>query len=121
MDGLRFEFRYDRWCGWLLGLLGMGRRFSHVTVNSDSVRIVMGWAFSVTVPRTSIAQVAESDRRVLGWGVHGCVSRDGGLTWDVSNEFVIADKGVQADLGYPSVCLADDENELPYVVRTSRV
>ena len=71
MDGLRFEFRYDRWCGWLLGLLGMGRRFSHVTVTVDSVRVVMGWAFSVTVPRSSINEAVASDGRVMGWGVHG--------------------------------------------------
>jgi len=47
-----------------------------------------------------------------GWGVRGCVSDDGGITWDRANEFVIADKGAHADLGYPSVCMIDDEHAL---------
>ena len=71
MDGLRFDFRYDRWCGWLLGLLGMGRRYSHVTVGDDDIRVVMGWAFRVTIPRSAIGPARTSTGFVLGWGVHG--------------------------------------------------
>ena len=71
MDGIRFEFRYDRWCGWMLGLLGMGRRHSHVTVDDEALRAVMGWAFCATVPRDAIVSVRPSTGRVLGWGVHG--------------------------------------------------
>jgi Neuraminidase (sialidase) len=47
-----------------------------------------------------------------GWGVRGCVSDDGGITWDRASEFVIADTGAHADLGYPSVCLVDDDHAL---------
>ncbi len=71
MDGERFEFRYDRWCGWLLGLLGMGRRRSQVVVGHDAVRVRMGWAFRADVPRSSIVWAERSEGRVLGWGVHG--------------------------------------------------
>jgi hypothetical protein len=47
-----------------------------------------------------------------GWGVRGCVSDDGGITWDRASEFVIADTGAHHDLGYPSVCLVDEEHAL---------
>jgi hypothetical protein len=67
----RFEVRYDRWCGWLIGLCGMGRRFSSVAVSDDAVRIVMGWAFRATIPRSSITAIRRSDGPVFGWGVHG--------------------------------------------------
>ncbi len=91
MDGERFEFRYDRWCGWLLGLLGMGRRWSSVTVDDEFVRVAMGWAFRASIRRSSIVGVGRSDARVLGWGVHGWRGRwlvngsSGGLV-DISIE-----------------------------------
>ena len=47
-----------------------------------------------------------------GFGVRGCVSEDGGVTWDRANEFVITDRGAHRDLGYPSVCLVDEEHLL---------
>ena len=67
----RFAIRYDRWCGWLLGLLGIGRRFSGVEVSDDAVTITMGWAFRWRFPRASIVTVARDHDRVWGWGVHG--------------------------------------------------
>ena len=67
----RHEFRYDRWCGWLLGLFGTGRRHSEVVVDADTVRVRMGWAFRADLPRASIAERRRSDGRVYGWGVHG--------------------------------------------------
>ncbi len=67
----RFEFRYDRWCGWLLGALGMGRRHSRIAVEREHALVVMGWAFRATIPRSSIRAVATTEARVWGWGVHG--------------------------------------------------
>lgn len=68
----RYEFRYDRWCGWLLGLMGHGRRLSHIQVNDSTVRVRMGLAFATTIPRASVTSVVDvGHRRVLGWGVHG--------------------------------------------------
>lgn len=69
----RHEFRYDRWCGWLLGLLGMGRRSSEIVVDrpAGTVEVTMGWAFRATVPFGSLASVQPDDGLVLGWGVHG--------------------------------------------------
>jgi len=58
------------------------------------------------------------DKRVLlvygyrhqPFGVRACVSDDGGKTWDLRRERVIAASGVNTDLGYPSVRLADDRH-----------
>jgi hypothetical protein len=71
----RFQFRYDRWCGWLLGLLGHGRRLSHLDVDETRLTVQMGYGFRATVPRTSIADVRPSTGRVWGWGVHGWKGR----------------------------------------------
>jgi hypothetical protein len=71
VSGVRYEFEYARWCGWLLGLLGMGRRFSAVIVDADVVTVRMGWAFRTEIPRASVAAVEPDDGMVLGWGVHG--------------------------------------------------
>jgi hypothetical protein len=67
----RFAIRYDPWCGWLLGLLGLGRRFSGVDVTPAEVVIRMGWAFRLRFPRSAIVTVEPYHDRVLGWGVHG--------------------------------------------------
>ena len=71
VDTNRLEFRYDRWCGWLLGLLGSGRRFSHVTLHDDKIVVHLGWAFRAAVPRASIVRARPSNDRVWGWGAHG--------------------------------------------------
>lgn len=71
----RFEFRYDRWCGWFLGVLGMGSRHSEVTVDDRGVTAHMGWAFRADIPRDRIATVAHDERKVWGWGVHGWSGR----------------------------------------------
>jgi len=71
VDDQRFEISYARWCGLLLGLLGMGRRHSGVIVGPDTVRAQMGWSFDVTIPISSITAVRPYDGRVTGWGVHG--------------------------------------------------
>ena len=67
----RFEIRYARWCGWFLGLLGMGRRVSGVEVADDELTIRMGWAFRLRVPRASVVSAEHDHGLVWGWGVHG--------------------------------------------------
>ncbi len=69
--GTTYEFSYDRWCGWLLGCLGMGRRFSHVVVDDAQVHVAMGFGFRATVPRASITAASPYTGRILGWGAHG--------------------------------------------------
>lgn len=71
MNGIRLDFRYDRWCGWILGLFGTGRRFSSITIDADSIDVKMGWAFRATIPRANIVSAKPYSGRVWGWGVHG--------------------------------------------------
>jgi hypothetical protein len=71
----RFAFRYDAWCGWLLGLLGHGRRLSHLDVDDTQLTVQMGYGFRATIPRTSICNVRPWTGRVWGWGVHGWKGR----------------------------------------------
>ena len=66
-----YAFRYDRWCGWLLGLLGHGRRPSRITVASGTVDVRMGLAFRASLPLGTVVEAAPYDGRVWGWGVHG--------------------------------------------------
>ncbi len=44
------------------------------------------------------------------FGVRACISKDNGKTWDIDNEIIITDRGAHYDLGYPSVCLTDDQH-----------
>ena len=76
MDGIAGRvtvvgFRYDAWCGWLLGAIGLGRRFSHVRVDARTVEVRMGWGFHARIPRDRIRSVTEAERPFVGWGVHG--------------------------------------------------
>ncbi len=67
----RFGFRYDRWCGWLLGLLGSGRSISRAIVTDDDLEVQLGIGFRGAVPRSSIRSARRWKGRVFGWGVHG--------------------------------------------------
>ncbi len=67
-----YGFRYDTWCGWLLGAMGHGRRLSRIEVDPDAVRVRMGLGFRATVLRASVVSAVDiGHRRVFGWGVHG--------------------------------------------------
>ena len=66
-----FEFRYDRWCGWILGLFGSGRRFSRVVVDDASIDVRLGIAFRGRVDRSAVTGIRPWHGRVLGWGAHG--------------------------------------------------
>ena len=46
--------------------------------------------------------LATYGHRRLPWGVRACLSEDEGRTWDVENEIVIRDDGIDRDMGYPS-------------------
>ncbi len=67
----RFQFRYDRWCGWILGLFGSGRRFSRIVVTETDLDVQLGVAFRGVVPRSSIRSARRWRGPVFGWGAHG--------------------------------------------------
>ncbi len=41
-------------------------------------------------------------RRIAPFGIHACLSEDGGRTWDIDREIVIRDNLPNANLGYPT-------------------
>lgn len=66
-----FRIAYAPGMRQLLGVLGCGPGLSGVLVTEESVRVWMGWAFRVTIPRSAIAVVEPEERSLLSVGVHG--------------------------------------------------
>ncbi len=66
-----FRIAYARGLRQLLGVMGCGPGLSGVLVTDESVRVWMGWAFRVTIPRHAISVVETEERSVLSVGVHG--------------------------------------------------
>lgn len=54
-----------------LWALGLTRRSSWVEVDEETLRVRMGWAFLLDVPRAQVRSAQREDRRVWSWGVHG--------------------------------------------------
>jgi hypothetical protein len=71
MSEARFEISYSSGLRSFFNACGLGPRFSAVEVNSQSVRVHMGWAFAANIPRSAVASIEPDDGRVGGWGVHG--------------------------------------------------
>ena len=97
-----FEFRYDRWCGWILGLFGSGRRFSRVVVDDASIDVRLGIAFRGRVDRSAVTGIRPWHGRVLGWGAHGW--RGKWLVNGSSKDIVVLDvepPGAALVLGFP--------------------
>jgi hypothetical protein len=71
----RFAISYDS--AWLLTLVGIGPRSSGVEVDSDEIRVRMGSAFRLDIPRGSVRSVSRDP--ALGGqatgGVHGLSGR----------------------------------------------
>ena len=71
MGTKRFAIRYDH--AWLLTVIGMGPRSSGVEVDSGEIRVRMGSAFRLDIPRGSVRSVSRDPALggEAGWGVHG--------------------------------------------------
>ena len=71
MGTQQFALSYDH--AWPLTLAGMGPRSSGVEVDSDEIRVRVGSAFSLDIPRDAVRSVSRDP--ALGgqatWGVHG--------------------------------------------------
>jgi hypothetical protein len=56
----------------ILSVVGLGPRFSGVTVTDTEVQIRMGWGFNGVFPRDHITSAAKAVKPpIFGWGVHG--------------------------------------------------
>jgi hypothetical protein len=65
------HLRYDRWMLPLTVPLGLGPQSSIVEIKGPDLHVKMGWAFDAVIPLASITAATRTDRRVVGWGVHG--------------------------------------------------
>lgn len=74
----RFAISYNTsWLETVLnGALRLRPEVSGVEVDARAIRVRMGWAFRVDIPRSSVRAVSRSDRRLRGTtGVHGRAGR----------------------------------------------
>lgn len=97
-----FSFRYDRWCGWILGIFGSGRRFSRVVVDATAIDVRLGIAFHGRIERSAIRSARPWRGRVYGWGAHGWRGR--WLVNGSSHGIVVLDvepPGAARVLGFP--------------------
>ena len=70
MDGQRFAISYDK-TAWLATLSGVGPNSSGVEVDTGQVRVRMGRAFRLDIPRDQIRSVGRSQVKLGGTrGVH---------------------------------------------------
>lgn len=71
-SGKQYRFSYTSLTRKLFTVLGIGPARSSVEVNRDAVRIRMGWAFDLEIPRSSIKSVMRASKPFgYGAGVHG--------------------------------------------------
>jgi hypothetical protein len=68
---MRYSISYGTSVGGLMRGLGLGPGHSFIDVEDTTVEVRMGWAFSVLVPRSSIATVQQPIRGSISRGVHG--------------------------------------------------
>jgi hypothetical protein len=101
----RFGLSFSPFMAALTTPLLAGPRRCHVVVTDDRLAVVMGaggWAFSATVPRSSITQVNRATGPVWSWGAHGWQGR-----WLVNGssrglvQITIQPSGRGACLGFP--------------------
>jgi len=67
----QFDIDYSRGNRFLMGLIGVGPRFSGVVIDDEEVRVRMGWAFYAHIPLASIQRVGSAVRPFFAWGAHG--------------------------------------------------
>jgi hypothetical protein len=67
----QFHIDYSRGNRLLMGLIGVGPRFSGVVIDHEEVRVRMGWAFAANIPLATIQRVSSTVRPFLAWGAHG--------------------------------------------------
>lgn len=70
MSVSRLEIRYGHLRPWL-SVMGVGPRWSGVTIDGASLTVRMGWAFRSKFPLSAVIEAAAFEGRVGGIGVHG--------------------------------------------------
>lgn len=67
----RFQISVDARFKPLFVPMGLGPRHARVTLDAQTLRVRLGWAFRATVPLASVRSAAPDADRVTGWGAHG--------------------------------------------------
>ena len=57
-DGVEYPIRFDLFSRLLMTPLGMGKGFSRVRIDGDTVHVRMGWGFRATFPRAAVGAAA---------------------------------------------------------------
>jgi hypothetical protein len=68
---MQFPIRYSKPMRLLLTVLGMGPRHSAVDLGEATIDVRMGWAFHVSIPRSSITGARHVDPVRFSRGAHG--------------------------------------------------
>lgn len=71
---MQFQFSFNKFMRVVMTPLLTGPRHCHVNLTSDRLDVKMGmgaWAFSTTLPRSSVVDAKRVTGPVLGWGAHG--------------------------------------------------
>ena len=71
----RFPIRFDEWYRILSSALFLPPSSSYVEVDSEHIRVRMGWAFRSCFPRAAVAAAEETRQSPLSRGVHGFAGR----------------------------------------------
>jgi hypothetical protein len=66
-----FDIDYSRGNRVLMGLVGVGPRFSGVVIDDEEISVRLGWGFHAHIPIAHIQRVGSSDRPFFAWGAHG--------------------------------------------------
>ena len=71
---MRFPIRYGKPWSWLLTVLLLPARLAYISINGDTVKVRMSWAFRAKFPKSSVMEVVNF-RPVVSVGVHGWKGR----------------------------------------------
>jgi len=70
----KFALRFNTFNRVLMTVLLCGPRTCRVELSAEHLRVSMGvggWAFSASIPRSSLSLATRYNGPVLGWGAHG--------------------------------------------------
>jgi hypothetical protein len=66
-----FDIDYSRGNRVLMGLIGVGPRFSGVVIDDEEISVRLGWGFYSDIAIADIQRVGTSERPFFAWGAHG--------------------------------------------------
>jgi hypothetical protein len=66
-----FDIDYSRGNRVLMGLIGVGPRFSGVVIDDEEISVRLGWGFYADIAIADIQRVGTSERPFFAWGAHG--------------------------------------------------